>query len=509
MKNVKALFINMLWLTGTALVMRVVGVIFQVYLSNTIGAAGIGLFSLIMSVYMLFVTFSTSGIRLAATRLISEEMGISNYSGAKTALRRCCAYACIFGITASILLFTGAPLIGAQWIGDEKSILSLRLLALSLPFMGLSSVFCGYFTAVRKANRCAFAQIVEELVRIAIIVGVLVLFAPRGLEMACAAVVVGSVVSELVMFLFLFLLYYFEKKHPTRGTVPGRKITQRMVSVALPVAVSSYFRMALNTLEHMLIPRSLKKSGSSNEAALRGYGIVHGMVFPVLMLPTCLLYSLADLLVPELSESYAKGETRHVNYIIERVIHVSLLFIVFVMAVFFFFSNELGQNVYEQIDISYYLRIFAPLIIVMYIDIVIDGILKGLGQQFSCMVINVIDSGVSVLLILLLVPKFGVMGYVMVIMIGEVLNFALSLGRLFKVVEFKFNFFRLFKMIAAAAGGALLSKWFCSLLPFSISGLGGATFLIFIALIFYLIFSYLLSAIGKEDIRWFRMLLKR
>ena len=143
------------------------------------------------------------------------------------------------------------------------------------------------------------------------------------------------------------------------------------------------------------------------------------------------VYKRQDLLVPELSESYARGEKLHLRYIIERVFHTSFLFIVFVMATFFFFADELGQVIYAQVDISYYLRMFAPLILLMYADIVIDGILKGLGQQFSCMVINVVDSGVSVLLILLLVPRYGVMGYVMVIMIGEGLNFALSLARLF------------------------------------------------------------------------------
>lgn len=507
MKNVKALLINILWLTGTSLLIRVVGVGFQVYLSNTIGAEGIGLFSLILSVHTLFITFALSGIRLAVTRLVSEELGVSNPSGARAALRRCVVYAAAFGLLASLALFFGAPAIGTHWIGNTKSILSLRLLALSLPFMGLSSVFCGYFTAVRKASRCAIAQIIEQIVRMGIIVAILVLIAPRGLELACASVVAGSVLSEFTMFLFLALLYFFEKKRATKRAPSSRRLTRRMLSIALPVAVSSYFRTALSTLEHMLIPRALKRSGSSESAALRGYGIVHGMVFPVLLLPTCLLYSLADLLVPELSESHARGEKLHLRYIIERVFHTSFLFIVFVMATFFFFADELGQVIYAQVDISYYLRLFAPLILLMYADIVIDGILKGLGQQFSCMVINVVDSGVSVLLILLLVPRYGVMGYVMVIMIGEGLNFALSLARLFRVAEFKLPIKRLLLMILAASAAALISSTLCAPLP--LSGVSAAAVPIVLSLLFYLLLCRLLSAIRREEFQWFRTLFRR
>ena len=177
------------------------------------------------------------------------------------------------------------------------------------------------------------------------------------------------------------------------------------------------------------------------------------------------------------------------------------------MATFFFFADELGQVIYAQVDISYYLRLFAPLILLMYADIVIDGILKGLGQQFSCMVINVVDSGVSVLLILLLVPRYGVMGYVMVIMIGEGLNFALSLARLFRVAEFKLPIKRLLLMILAASAAALISSTLCAPLP--LSGVSAAAVPIVLSLLFYLLLCRLLSAIRREEFQWFRTLLRR
>ena len=141
MKNVKALLINILWLTGTSLLIRVVGVGFQVYLSNTIGAEGIGLFSLILSVYTLFITFALSGIRLAVTRLVSEELGVSNPSGARAALRRCVVYAAAFGLLASLALFFGAPAIGTHWIGNTKSCLLYTSQRITAPRIFGSIVF--------------------------------------------------------------------------------------------------------------------------------------------------------------------------------------------------------------------------------------------------------------------------------------------------------------------------------------------------------------------------------
>jgi Na+-driven multidrug efflux pump len=74
----------------------------------------------------------------------------------------------------------------------------------------------------------------------------------------------------------------------------------------------------------------------------------------------------------------------------------------------------------------------------MYLDYVTDGMLKGLGQMMSSMMYNIMDAGLSVLMVLLLLPRFQVPGYIFIIFFVECFNFALSIRRLFKVAKPKF-----------------------------------------------------------------------
>ena len=86
--------------------------------------------------------------------------------------------------------------------------------------------------------------------------------------------------------------------------------------------------------------------------------------------------------------------------------------------------------IYQKLEIAKYLRILSPLIIIMYLDIVIDGILKGLDAQVSVMAINVFDCIISIGFIYFFVPVLGFNGYIISIFISEVVNFSLSRNKI-------------------------------------------------------------------------------
>ena len=103
----------------------------------------------------------------------------------------------------------------------------------------------------------------------------------------------------------------------------------------------------------------------------------------------------------------------------------------------FVFSNQLSLFIYKKLEIAKYLRILSPLIIIMYLDITIDGILKGLDAQVSVMVINVLDCIISITFIYFLVPILGFSGYIISIFISEIINFSLSGLKLMNILKFK------------------------------------------------------------------------
>lgn len=130
----RAFLISGLVMTATALFLKTVDISYTVYISNKIGAEGMGLYQLIVSVYCLFITVSTSGISLAVTRLTTEESAKGNENTARYAMRKCVALSMLLSVTAGSVLFCSAGLIGNQWLADSRTVLSLRVLAFALPF---------------------------------------------------------------------------------------------------------------------------------------------------------------------------------------------------------------------------------------------------------------------------------------------------------------------------------------------------------------------------------------
>ncbi|MBQ7699747.1 MAG: polysaccharide biosynthesis C-terminal domain-containing protein [Clostridia bacterium] len=460
MKLVKQFIINGLILTVTSVTMRLLTVAFNVYITDKVGAAGVGLFSLIMSVYAFAVTFATSGISLSATRLVSQQIVRNSGKGVRSAMIRCILYSLVFGITGAVLLFSFSGIIASNWLGDIRALRSLKILAFSLPPLAVSAALSGYFSAVRRVAKNAVTNILEQFIRIFFTAALLVCVSGKGIEAASVAIVTGILLSEFLSFAVSFVLYLFDIRRVRDLTAPpSSDLTGRLIKMAVPIAVSSYIRSALVTLEHLLIPKGLIKNGKTSTEALSSYGVISGMVFPVIFFPMAFLTAFTGLIVPEITRYKETKSKKSIEYVTGRIMKITVIFSVAAAGFFAYYSDTLGMLLYDSAEAGRYIRIFAFLIPVMYIDNTTDAVLKGLGEQFASMRYNIIDALVSVILVFFLLPPFGIKGYVLVIYICEILNAALSIRKLLSCVKLKLNLFKtIFMPFVCMAGAACLTK---------------------------------------------------
>ncbi len=418
--------------------MRAVSVYFNVYLTGRLGAEGIGLFTLVSSVYGFAITFATSAVNLASTRLVSEALGTNSHRAVRSYMKRCICYSLIFGFTASFLLFNLAAPIGIKLLGDKRTITSLRFFAITLPCIALSSCLNGYFTAVRRVSKNAAVQFCEQSVRIGVCVFLLTFFMPSDLELACVCVVCGGCCADLLSFLYSFIMYKADmKKYITKTGRDIEKGDTRLLSIALPMALSSYVRSGLVTIEHLLIPWGLKKRGGSNSEALRTYGIMQAMALPIIMFPYALLSPFSNLLIPEVAERNARGDRESIERVTASAFGFVLIFGIGISGIMSFYSYELGIAVCKSTQAAEYIRMLAPLVPVMYLDTVTDSILKGLDKQLYTMRVNIMDALLSVIIVFVLVPRIGIYGYIAEIFFCELINASFSVWKLLSVVRFK------------------------------------------------------------------------
>lgn len=433
----KKLLLNTGLLSVSSLLMSWIGMAFQAWLAGRIGTAGIGLYQLVGSVNVLFATLSISGIRFASTRLIAEELGADRPGAVSGAMRRCLIYGTLFGTATALVLWLLAEPIGFLWIGDARTVLSLRLSAFSMPCISLCASISGYFTANGRVWKPTLVHLIEQLSGI-VFTALLLRSVPRGdIEACCAAVVAGRVAADVLALLLMLGTYAVDRLRYYGAVTPVCGQTSRMLRIAVPLAISAYARSALSTLQQMLIPRGLKAAGYSADAALSGYGIIHGMALPVIFFPACILSAAAELIVPELTEVQVRRDGQTLQRTVSAFLRLTLIFSGAVGAFLFLCAEPLGMLIYHNREAGHYIRLLAPLIPVMYTDMSVDGCLKGLGQQVWSMGINVFDSLLCIFLVSFLLPVYALKGYLFILYTSEIVNFALSVWRLRKVAPIR------------------------------------------------------------------------
>lgn len=507
MSGAKILFKNTILLTAASFLMRTVSVSFNIYLTNRIGADGIGLFQLILTVYALAITFACSGIRLTATRLVADNIALGKRNS-RQIIRYCICYSFVCSIVTAAFLLVFSDFIGMKWIGDSRSIAPLKMLCLSLPFVSVSEAMDGYFAAIGKLVRYTFVQFLEQVFKITVTVIALNKASAGDLRSACLAVTFGISTAEIFSLTCVYILYRFTSEK-VQLSESGRKITARLLKISVPDAIGSGMRSILMTVEHLLIPSGLKKYGSNSNTALASYGVIHGMSLPLLLYPSALLSSLSGLLIPEISSHHISGSKVRIAYIISRVLHITLIFSIGTAGIMFFNAEILSSAVYGNGDSTFYIKLISPLIPIMYTDMSVDGMLKGLDQQVSCMRYNIIDAALCVILVYILVPLMGIEGYIVVIFASECINFFLSFRRLTIVSEVRVELFRdiIIPLLCVTASNMFKNIVFSF---FSITAhiKSAAAFEIVFSVICYALLLMIFRSIDNDEIKWIKKLIK-
>lgn len=473
MTTLKKFFVNASIMSIVSVLLKIVGVYFSVWLSRTIGEEGMGIYGLTSSVYRLGITFASSGIGFAATRIIAEELEKKNPREALRAAEKCILYSFMIGFATSVFFFTCSDFLGNVFLGDVRCVSSVRIMSVSLPFLVMSSVINAYFTGVRHLVKPAVCMMLEQAVRVGVTMLLLRDFDGENLEWGCLAVIFGGVIAEIFSFLLSYTFYLFDRRTLYSGAHNKTRLGKRVSSIAIPVALSSYIRSGLLTVEHMMIPSGLRRYGVDPSRALGLYGIISGMVFPVLFFPSAFLYAASDLVMPEFAACHASKNKKRTLRLTNKVMQLTSFFSVGVAGILYGYSHELGTVLYKSRDVGIYLKMLAPLVIFMFFDHLADAILKGLDKQLSVVGFNVIDSVISVLLVWILVPKFGIGGYIFVVWFGEVVNCIMSTVSLVKTTGVRIRLFNwLISPLIAVGTSLIVSRSVLSLLHGGVGGNG-------------------------------------
>lgn len=504
----KNFILNAMFLTLTSLINMGIGMAFRIYMSNKIGSECIGLYQLIMSIYLFTTTFSTTGVSLTVTRLVTDYFAKRQYVKAKRIVNKCLIFGVLISIITAILLFLFSQQISYYILKDTRAILSLKILSFSLPFVAVSSCFRGYFYAVRSVFKTASEQLLEQLIEIIVFITLIQRLSVVDIELSCAAIVIGTTVAEFLSCIYSYFLFRYDIRNQRSPLIKVKDSFLSILSIFLPLTASASLRSGLSTIENILVPDGLKKYGSSNQKALSVYGTIVGMVIPIIYFPTLILVSFSMLLIPEMSEANAVHHKKNIAYMASRVLKLTLIFSIAVMSLLMLFSSDIGNLVYSSNECGIYLNILAPLIPLMYLDKIVDGMLKGLNEQLHYLSYNIIDSTIRVILIFALIPRIGISGFIVMTFVSTILNSSLSIARLLKVANIKIKLWDwIFSPLICSLLAAASLKFILNFISFN-SLLSQTLIELLLFICVYSLTLIVIGCITKEDIAWFKGIFK-
>ena len=480
------IFYSALLLTGVNLPLRLVSTSFQVHISARLGAEGVGLLQLVMSVGGLSMTAAMAGIRTTAMYLTAEELGKSRPGNVRWVLLGCFGYSLICSITLSVFLYAAAPWLAENWIGTPQTIPAIRLFSLFLPVVCLSGCMTGYFTAANKIGTLAAVEIAEQLCYMTVTMSLLSFWAEHDPGKACASVVLGSGISAFLTLLCLLFLRHREKQ-PAGARIP---VARRLLGTAVPLALADDLKAGISTGENLMVPKRLALH-SAEENPLAAFGTVCGMVFPVLMFPAAILFSLAELLIPELARCSAAGSRNRIAYLAKRSLKISLLYACLCGGILFLIAGPLCRKLYQNDTAGRYLGLYSLFIPMLYCDAIVDAMNKGLGQQKICVRFNILTAVMDLAGLYLLLPKYGMDGYFISFLVSHLVNFLLSLGLLLKTAHVRIPFYIPALTCASAMAGCLGAAFLTASLPrlVAFAGIYGSLLVLF-------------RVVSMEDFRW-------
>ena len=465
MKKKKTFLINTVILTVTALILRAIGLFFRVYLSNIIGAEGMGLYQLIFSVYMLASTFATNGVSTAVTRLCADEMVMGCKKSVFSVLKKSVKLSAVLGCLINILVFAFSSPIATIFIGDARAIPALKILSFSLVPMGVSACFKGYFTARRKALQPSIASIFEQTVRMAVVFFLLAHFAKSGLETACFAVLAADTIAETASCVFIAISFKFDRKNvASNGRESGfcKHISKEIVRISLPITAGKYLTSLLLTVENLIVPKSLSRFSGSKMSGLETFGLIKGMALPIIFFPASFLLSVSALLIPEISSLAVTNDYEAIKKDVSRVLNITILGSVLAAGCFFLCADKIGKTLYDSEQCGVLISTLSPVIPLMYIESVTVGILKGLDKQKSTFIYSVFDSTIRIIAVVTVVPFFGIDGFLGVMYFSNIFTCSLNFIKLLRVTNIKFQTLNWFlKPLLAVACAVIFTKRIC------------------------------------------------
>lgn len=473
-------------LTLAGIAVKVVGAGNRILLSRLLGGEGIGLYQMAYPLYLLAITISAAGIPTAISILVAEQAAHHNWPAVRKIFRLSMLAMLVSGVLFSGGLWLMADwLIVEQWVRDERAYYAIIALAPAIFFVTLSAGYRGYFQGLQYMQPTAVSQIIEQLIRVATMLGLAFWLLPHGLALAAAGASFGAAPGACCALLFLHYVYW--RQRPSRrlqlrggsqATVASSgAILRRLLRLALPVSLANLMVPLVANLDLLIVPGRLEAAGYSVTQATELFGYLTGMAVVLIALPTILPSSLAASLVPAIAEDAAAGQWPTARRRVNIALRITVFCTIPSAIGLYCLATPISEMLYGTVSAGSTIEILSLGVVLLGLHQVTTGVLHGLG----CTGIPLINMAVSALVKVVLNwmltarPELGIHGAAWATNVDFGIAALLNLYFVRQYLQSRFPLGAALRSLAAAAGMGVVVLWFYDFLLFRTTSNTAAT----------------------------------
>ena len=419
------------------LTVRLLGFVYRVALTRVIGSEGMGLFQMVFPVFILAITAATMGVPVALSKEVASSHAQNDWRAIDSARKVSLLIAFGGAVAVSLLLLAGADWISTAVLSDARIRLSIMLLPGAVIFSALASTFRGYFQGLQEMVPTGASQVVEQVVRVTVMLVVVGKAMPYGLEWAVAAAIAAVGVGELAGLLTLWA-YRVGERFVTRpwgrsqSTTALPRVAMDLLGLSVPVALTRFAGSFGHLLDASLIPTRLQVAGSSIAEATALFGQLSGMALPVLYLPTVLIFPLATAILPAVSESYSRHNYELLQTRVKQALGFTLAVGIITVIALRAGAGLIATLLYDLPEVGPLIEHVAYAAPFAYLFYISASILNGLGRTSEVFYISMASTALRIgLLFVLVTPGLGITGAILAYTSGLGLAAALNLARVF------------------------------------------------------------------------------
>lgn len=514
----KSLIKSTLILGAAGVIVKIVGALFRIVLTNLITFEGMSYYQQAFPVYSALLIISTVGLPIAISKLVSERVTIGDYKGAYAVFKTARTFLILVGLITSIVMFAFAGQIAElQKLPDAKY--SLMAIAPALFFVSVMCAYRGYFQGLQNMKPTALSQIIEQFVKVAagLVLAYFLLKWTGRIEFGAMGALIGITISEFVALMYVMGAYGKQKRRMTTDMMVAYKsrlswgevkpLLGKVLVIALPVTVAGLVMPIITFVDSVIIPRSLFDLGYTTQEVRSMYGALTGGVLTLINLAAIVSQALQMSVVPAISEALKLGDKDRVRANVLHGIKFAFLEGIPVTVAFFVFAFPLLHFLYPSATQSEMalstgllmtmcsVAVFLPFMQTM------TGILQGIGKQNLPPISLAVGAGTKVALSLFLmrIPQINiygaVIGTVVCYIIAAVMNYLFV--RKYTGVRMQFGEHLLKPIAATAVMAALAYLVYTLLAPYS--NTVAVLVCVVVGLLVYLFMLVLVKAVNERE----------